>query len=175
MKEMVRRRSILPFLRWHLPVTLVSDWPAANRRCRATHTFQTLNIAYNRGPSTVDGLPTIMDRMLSAKFALICSILAGGVSALWPVPLRYSEGNTNVVLDTTFTIEFHGPCEYVDTSTKIWAAINRTYSLLNDGFVPDMLYPFEENFEPTEEEMDAAPRLTKLIVKQKSRNSLFSI
>jgi len=114
--------------------------------------------------------------MLWAKVALICSILAGAVSALWPVPLHYSEGNTTIVLDTAFTIEFQGPvatdpCEYVDTSSKIWAAIDRTYSLLNDGFIPDMLYTFEENFEPAEEEMAAAPRLTKLVVTQKYRSS----
>jgi len=125
------------------------------------------------GTFAINGLPpTITDEMLWAKVALICSILTGAVSALWPVPLHYSEGNTTVVLDTTFTIEFHGPvgrhpCEYADTSSRVWAAIYRTYSLLNDGFIPDMLYTFEENFEPTEEEMAAAPRLTKLVVTQK--------
>jgi hypothetical protein len=103
---------------------------------------------------------------------LALSALAGSVSALWPVPIQYSEGNTTVVLDTCFTITFNGPSEAmpagcVDTSTKVWAAINRTYELLNDGFIPDMLYTFEQDFEPTAAEMADAPKLMTLVVTQK--------
>jgi hypothetical protein len=111
--------------------------------------------------------------MRSATAALsCCSLFVAAVSALWPVPIFYSEGNTTVVLDAAFTIEFRAPagdvpCGCVDTSSKVWAAVDRTYSLLNDGFIPDMLYTFEQNFEPTEEEMAAAPRLTTLVITQK--------
>ena len=104
--------------------------------------------------------------------AILSSILISSVSALWPVPITYSEGVTTVVLDEGFTIEFNGPngttpAGCFDTSSKVWAAINRTYGLLNDGFVPSMLYTFEENFEPSEEEMAASQKISKLVITQK--------
>ena len=104
--------------------------------------------------------------------AIISSVLISSVSALWPVPITYSEGVTTVVLDEGFTIEFNGPngtapAGCFDASSKIWAAIDRTYGLLNDGFVPSMLYTFEENFEPSEEEMVASQKLGKLVITQK--------
>ena len=110
--------------------------------------------------------------MFSATITLTLSALAGGVAALWPVPIQYSEGNTTVVLDPSFTITFNGPsgemlAGCVDTTAKVWAAINRTYDLLNDGFIPDMLYTFEQDFEPTAAEMSEAPKLTTLVVTQK--------
>jgi hypothetical protein len=119
----------------------------------------------------LDGRPTLTQKMLTT-FALALSALAGSVSALWPVPIQYSEGNTTVVLDPSFTIQFNGPsgampAGCVDTSVKIWAAIHRTYDLLNDGFIPDMLYTFEEDFEPTADEMADAPKLMTLVVTQK--------
>lgn len=88
------------------------------------------------------------------------------------MPITYSEGVTTVVLDEVFTIEFNtpngpAPAGCFDTSGKVLAAINRTYGLLNDGFVPNMLYTFEENFEPLEEEMAASQRLSKLVITQK--------
>lgn len=123
------------------------------------------------------GAVRITHIMLCATIALTCSAFAGGVSALWPVPIHYSAGNTTLVLDAGFTIEFTGPSGpvpsgSVDTSGKVSAAISRTYSLVNDGFIPDMLYTFEANFEPTEEELSAAPRLTKLLVTQKFASPL---
>lgn len=106
------------------------------------------------------------------KIAILSSLLLSFVSALWPVPITYSEGVTTVVLDEGFTIEFNGPngtpsTGCFDTSSKVWEAINRTYGLLNDGFVPNMLYTFEENFEPSEEEMVASQKISKLIITQK--------
>ena len=103
---------------------------------------------------------------------ILCSILISTASALWPVPITYSEGVTTVVLDEGFTIEFIGPNgtapnECFDTSRKVLAAIDRTYGLLNDGFVPKMLYTFEENFEPSKEEMAASQKLSKLVITQK--------
>jgi hexosaminidase len=110
--------------------------------------------------------------MLPKTIALALSALAGGVAALWPVPIQYSEGNTTVVLDASFTIQFNCPSGVlpagsVDTSNKVWAAINRTYELLNDGFIPDMLYTFEQDFEPTAAEMAESLKLTTLVVTQK--------
>ena len=102
---------------------------------------------------------------------LIGSLLISSVYALWPVPIQVSEGNTTVVLAEGFTIEFNAPngtipdgC--VDSSKRVWGAIDRTYGLLNDGFVPNMLFTFEEDFEPTTEEMAAAQQLSKLVITQ---------
>lgn len=102
--------------------------------------------------------------------AIICSLLSTAL-ALWPVPITYSEGVTTVVLDERFTIEFNGPngtaqSGCVDTSQKVWAAIQRTYGLLNDGFVPSMLYTFEEDFEPSADEMAASQKLSSLVITQ---------
>jgi hexosaminidase len=104
--------------------------------------------------------------------AIISSIFLSTVSALWPVPITVSEGVTTVVLDKKFTIEFNGPngtapSGCVDTSEKVWAAIQRTYELLNDGFVPNMLYTFEEDFEPSSQEMAASQTLCKLVITQR--------
>jgi hypothetical protein len=103
--------------------------------------------------------------------AIVGSLFVSAVLAIWPIPIIISEGNTTIVLDETFTIEFYGPDgtmpdSCVDTSQKVWGAINRTYGLLNDGFVPYMLYPFEEDFEPAPCEMASAQRLTKLVIIQ---------
>jgi|SRR5271170_3320678 len=104
-------------------------------------------------------------------FIIFCNLLVSVVSAIWPVPIQYSEGVTTVVLAVNFTIEFNGPrgsgygC--VDTSKKVWEAIDRTYELLNDGFIPDMLYTFEQNFEPSIQEMTASQKLSKLIITQR--------
>ena len=104
--------------------------------------------------------------------AVISSLFLSTVSALWPVPITFSEGVTTVVLDKRFTIEFNGPkgtapfgC--VDTSKKVWDAIQRTYGLLNDGFMPRMLYTFEEDFEPSPQEMAASQTLCKLVITQR--------
>lgn len=102
---------------------------------------------------------------------LIGSLLISTVCALWPVPIQVSEGNTTVVLAEGFAIEYNAPngakpdgC--VDSSKRVWGAINRTYGLLNDGFIPNMLYTFEEDFEPTTEEMASAQQLSKLVITQ---------
>jgi hypothetical protein len=107
-----------------------------------------------------------------AMYIAVLASLAPVVSAIWPVPITYSEGNTTVVLAGGFTIEFNGPngtipggC--VDTSSKVWAAIDRTYVLLDDGFVPDMLYQFEQDFEPTANEMAEAQVIKKLVITQR--------
>ena len=103
----------------------------------------------------------------------IVSLFVGVVAAVWPVPIRYSAGNTTVVLSSGFTIEFVGPSgsqdHGCDTSSKVWGAIQRTYDLLNDGFIPNMLYPFEEDFEPSIEEMTSAQILEKLTITQRYR------
>ena len=91
------------------------------------------------------------------------------VSALWPVPITYSEGNSTVVLSSDFAIQFNGPngtSNGVDTSQKVYTAINETYALLDDGFIPYMLYPFEEDYEPAADEMAAAPQLSSLVITQ---------
>lgn len=103
--------------------------------------------------------------------AIIGSLFISAIAAIWPIPITISEGNTTVVLDPTFTIEFYGPNgtlpnSCVDTSQKVWDAINRAYGLLNDGFVPYMLYPFEEDFEPAPCEIASAQRLTTLVITQ---------
>jgi hypothetical protein len=103
---------------------------------------------------------------------LIGSLLVTVVSALWPVPIVYSEGNDTVVLTKGFSIQFNGPsgslgAAGVDTSSKVKSAINLTYGLLNDGFVPKMLYTFEEDFEPSDQAMTSAQTLSTLIVTQK--------
>ena len=103
--------------------------------------------------------------------SIIWALFFSVVSAIWPVPIAYSEGVTTVVLADGFTIKFNGPNGtppdgYVDTSERVWGAINRTYDLLNDGFVPYMLYPFEQNFEPLAEELDASQQLTELVITQ---------
>jgi hypothetical protein len=103
---------------------------------------------------------------------LIGSLLVTVVSALWPVPIVYSEGNNTVVLNKGFSIQFNGPLGWqeagcVDTSSKVQSAINRTYGLLNDGFVPRMLYTFEEGFEPSDQAMRSAQTLSTLIVTQR--------
>ena len=54
----------------------------------------------------------------------------------------------------------------MDSSQLVWGAIDRTYGLMSDGFVPNMLYPFEEDFEPTVEEMAKSQKLSKLVVTQ---------
>jgi len=103
---------------------------------------------------------------------LIGNLLISTVCALWPVPIQVSEGNTTVVLAEGFNIEFNAPngakpdgC--VDSSKRVWEAIHRTYGLLNDGFMPNMLFTFEEDFEPTTEDMAMAQQLSKLVVTQR--------
>jgi hypothetical protein len=105
-------------------------------------------------------------------YIAVLASLVPVVSAIWPVPITYSEGNTTVVLAEGFTIEFNGPngtipggC--VDTWSKVWSAIDRTYVLLDDGFVPDMLYQFEQDFEPTANEMAEAQVIKKLVITQR--------
>jgi hypothetical protein len=112
------------------------------------------------------------DPNIAMYIAVLASLLVPVVSAIWPVPITYSEGNTTVVLAEGFTIEFNGPkgtvpkgC--VDTSRKVWTAIDRTYALLDDGFVPDMLYQFEQDFEPTANEMAEAQVIKKLVITQR--------
>jgi hypothetical protein len=98
------------------------------------------------------------------------ALLAGVVSAIWPVPISYSEGNATVVLSNDFTIEFIPPKGIqgtgCNTNKKVCRAIDRTYDLLNDGFIPNMLYPFEEDFEPSLSEMATSQTLEKLIITQ---------
>src|SRR5579859_1156634 len=103
---------------------------------------------------------------------IVGSLLVSLVSALWPVQISYADGNSTVVLASDFSIEFHGPngtraSGCVDTSGRVLSAINQTYELLHDGFVPSKLHLFEENFEPTVQEMTSAQTLKKLIVYQK--------
>jgi hypothetical protein len=105
-------------------------------------------------------------------YIILASLFVNVASAIWPVPISYSEGNATVVLAEGFTIEFNGPngtvpTGCVDTSSKVWTAIDRTYGLLNDGFVPDMLYQFEEDFEPTADQMAEAQVLEKLVITQR--------
>jgi hypothetical protein len=100
------------------------------------------------------------------------NLLVSVVSAIWPVPIKSSTGNITVVLADGFTIEFNAPTGSmpsgcVDTWSKVNSAINRTYGLLEDGFVPKMLYMFEEDFEPTTATMGSAQKLSKLVVTQK--------
>jgi hypothetical protein len=107
--------------------------------------------------------------MLRLTLAHFFVVLA---AALWPVPIEYSLGNTTVVLASDFSIEFNAPtgsppAGCVDSSPRVLDAINRTYSLLNDGFVPDMLFQFQENFEPTADVMASALVLEKLIIMQR--------
>lgn len=103
---------------------------------------------------------------------IIYSLFLSPVLALWPVPTTYSLGNSTVVLAREFAIEFNPPrgqppAGCIDTSIKIWAAIQRTYDLLNDGFVPYMLYEFEEGFEPMYAAMLSAQQLTTLVITQR--------
>ena len=108
-------------------------------------------------------------KMCRLVFVNLFVVLA---AAIWPVPIQYSLGNTTVVLANDFSIEFNAPsgtlpAGCVDTSQTVLNAINRTYDLLNDGFIPDMLFQFQENFEPTESEMASAQVIHKLIVTQR--------
>ena len=103
-------------------------------------------------------------------YIAVLALLVGVVSAIWPAPIHYSEGNTTVVLSSDFIIEFIPPngtqetgC---DTNNKVSNAIDRTYDLLNDGFVPSMLYPFEDDFEPSIAEMAISQVLEKLVITQ---------
>ena len=102
---------------------------------------------------------------------LITSVVISTVSALWPVPIHVSEGITTVILAEGFTIEFIGPngrkpAGCVKSSHRVWGAIDRTYRLLYDGFVPNMLFPFEHDFEPSPQEMAASQQLKKLVITQ---------
>jgi hexosaminidase len=103
---------------------------------------------------------------------LLGSLFVSVVSALWPVPRTYSHGTSTVVLAQSFDIEFVGPNatgpECVDTSKKVADAIDRAFGLLNDGFVPRMLHPFGEDFEPSIKEMTVAHKLQKLVITQRS-------
>jgi len=107
--------------------------------------------------------------------AMYVSILLGLfiplATAIWPVPIQYSLGNATVVLAKDFSIEFNPPAgtppsNCVDTAEKVWNAIDRTYALLDDGFIPNMLFTFQENFEPSASEMAAAQVLEKLVITQ---------
>ena len=103
-------------------------------------------------------------------YVTLLTLFLGLASAIWPVPISYSEGNGTVVLADDFTIEYIGldgnTATRCASSKKVWGAIMRTYRLLGDGFVPSMLYPFEEDFEPSVEEMSTAQRLEKLVITQ---------
>lgn len=116
--------------------------------------------------------PPYGEIVLIMYLLFIASLLVPFASAIWPVPVQYSLGNSTVVLAKTFTIEFNGPTGkrpsgYVDTSKKVSKAINRTYTLLNDSFIPNMLFQFETDFEPSAAAMAAAPVLSKLVVHQR--------
>ena len=105
---------------------------------------------------------------MASIYLAVLALLVGVVSAIWPVPISLSEGNTTVLLCEDFTIEFVAPqgTHGFDTTNKVWGAIERTYELLNDGFVPRMLFPFEEDFEPSVEELGTSQKLEKLIITQ---------
>ena len=107
----------------------------------------------------------------SEMFVVLVTLFAVSfVSALWPVPIVYSAGNSTVVLASDFAIQFNGPNGTsnggVDTSKKVYRAIDETYALLDDGFIPYMLYPFEEDYEPSSDEFASAPQLSSLVITQ---------
>ena len=108
--------------------------------------------------------------MLRALFITLFSPL---VLALWPIPRWYADGiSTVVIVDlNNVQIQFNQPhlssTNCVDTSDKVYSAVNLTLGLLKDGFVPRMLHPFNKEFEPPIAELLHAQKLGKLVITQR--------